>query len=142
MAHPAIVDHLVELGVTAVELLPVHHFLTEGFLAERGLVNYWGYSTIGFLAPHSGYAATGERGQQVDEFKQLVKALHRAGIEVILDVVYNHTNEGNRTRADVVDPRHRQRVVLPLARTTTAAGTSTSPAPATASTSSTPTSRG
>ncbi len=95
MAHAAIVQHLVELGVTAVELLPVHHFLNEGFLEERGLSNYWGYSTIGFLAPHSAYSAAGERGEQVAEFKQLVKTLHRAGIEVILDVVYNHTNEGN-----------------------------------------------
>ncbi|MFW2333800.1 glycogen debranching protein GlgX [Ilumatobacter sp.] len=95
MAHPAIVNHLLRLGVTAVELLPVHHFLSEGFLDGIGLSNYWGYSTIGFLAPHSAYAATGERGEQVVEFKQLVKALHRAGIEVILDVVYNHTNEGN-----------------------------------------------
>ncbi len=95
MTHPAIIDHLTRLGVTAIELMPVHHFLTEGFLAERGLTNYWGYSTIGFLAPHSGYAATGHRGEQVGEFKELVKAMHAAGIEVILDVVYNHTNEGN-----------------------------------------------
>ena len=95
MSHPAILDHLVTLGVTAVELMPVHHFLTEGFLSARGFRNYWGYSTIGFMAPHSAYAATGQRGEQVTEFKQLVKALHAAGIEVILDVVYNHTNEGN-----------------------------------------------
>ncbi|MDW3214616.1 MAG: glycogen debranching protein GlgX [Ilumatobacteraceae bacterium] len=95
MAHPAVLDHLTTLGVTAVELMPVHHFLTEGFLAERGFRNYWGYSTIGFMAPHSAYAATGQRGEQVTEFKGLVKALHAAGIEVILDVVYNHTNEGN-----------------------------------------------
>ncbi len=95
MAHPAIVDHLVGLGVTAVELLPVHHFLSEGFLADHGLTNYWGYSTIGFLAPHAAYSSSGQRGEQVTEFKQLVKTLHRAGIEVILDVVYNHTNEGN-----------------------------------------------
>jgi isoamylase len=95
MAHPAIVAHLVDLGATAVELMPVHHFFTEGFLHEHGLTNYWGYSTIGFCAPHGAYAATGARGEQVAEFKQLVKTLHRAGIEVILDVVYNHTNEGN-----------------------------------------------
>jgi glycogen operon protein len=95
MCHPAVVAHLVELGVTAVELLPVHHYLNEGFLDERGLRNYWGYSTVGFLAPHSAYAASGQRGEQVAEFKQLVKELHRAGIEVILDVVYNHTHEGN-----------------------------------------------
>ena len=81
--------------MTAVELLPVHHIADESFLAERGLTNYWGYSTIGFFAPHSGYAATGIRGQEVREFKGMVKALHRAGIEVILDVVYNHTAEGN-----------------------------------------------
>ena len=81
--------------MTAVELLPVHHIADESFLHERGLTNYWGYSTIGFLAPHSAYAATGIRGQEVREFKGMVKALHRAGIEVILDVVYNHTAEGN-----------------------------------------------
>jgi isoamylase len=95
MAHPAVVEHMRGLGVTAVELLPVHHFLTEGFLDEIGLSNYWGYSTIGFFAPHGAYSASGDRGQQVDEFKTLVKTLHRGGIEVILDVVYNHTNEGN-----------------------------------------------
>ena len=83
------------LGVTAVELLPIHHIADEHFLQARGLTNYWGYSTIGFLAPHAGYAATGTRGEQVREFKGLVKAMHRAGIEVILDVVYNHTAEGN-----------------------------------------------
>ena len=87
--------YLRELGVTAVELLPVHHIVDESFLFERGLTNYWGYSTIGFFAPHSEYAATGQRGQEVREFKGMVKALHRAGIEVILDVVYNHTGEGN-----------------------------------------------
>ena len=95
LAHEAVVGHLVDLGVTAIELLPVHHFLGEGFLAEHGLSNYWGYSTIGFLAPHGAYAAAGGRGEQVAEFKHMVKTLHRAGIEVFLDVVYNHTNEGN-----------------------------------------------
>src|SRR3546814_6075710 len=80
--------------LTAVELLPVHHIAHEHSLVERGLVNYWGYSTIGYLAPHAGYAATGSRGEQVREFKGMVKALHRAGIEVILDVVYNHTANG------------------------------------------------
>jgi glycogen operon protein len=94
MASVAAIDHLVDLGVTAVELLPVHHFADETHLLEHGLTNYWGYSTIGFFAPHSGYAATGTRGEQVREFKGMVKALHRAGIEVILDVVYNHTAEG------------------------------------------------
>ena len=85
-----------ELGVTAVELLPVHHIADEAFLKDRGLTNYWGYSSIGYLAPHSQYSASGERGEQVREFKGLVKAMHRAGIEVILDVVYNHTAEGNQ----------------------------------------------
>src|SRR5207302_3903931 len=89
------ISYLVDLGVTAVELLPVHHISDEAFLRDRGLSNYWGYSTIGYLAPHSEYAATGRRGEQVREFKGMVKALHRAGIEVILDVVYNHTAEGN-----------------------------------------------
>ena len=87
--------YLKDLGVTAIELLPVHHIADEAFLEERGLTNYWGYSTIGFLAPHSPYAATGKAGQEVREFKGMVKALHKAGIEVILDVVYNHTAEGN-----------------------------------------------
>jgi isoamylase len=86
------IAYLKDLGVTAVELLPVHQIIDEGFLHGRGLTNYWGYSTIGYLAPHSGYSAT---GMQVREFKGMVKALHRAGIEVILDVVYNHTAEGN-----------------------------------------------
>jgi isoamylase len=95
LASEAAIAYLVDLGVTAVELLPVHHISDESFLAERGLRNYWGYSTIGYLAPHSEYAATGRRGEQVREFKGMVKALHRAGIEVILDVVYNHTAEGN-----------------------------------------------
>ena len=93
-SEPAL-NYLRDLGVTAVELLPVHHIVDESFLFERGLSNYWGYSTIGFFAPHSAYAATGQRGQEVREFKGMVKALHRAGIEVILDVVYNHTAEGN-----------------------------------------------
>ena len=95
LASDAAIAHLVDLGVTAVELLPIHHIADEHFLQERGLTNYWGYSTIGFLAPHAGYAATGTHGEQVREFKGLVKAMHRAGIEVILDVVYNHTAEGN-----------------------------------------------
>ena len=95
MAHPALVEHLVQLGVTAVELLPVHQFVNDTHLQEKGLSNYWGYNTIGFLAPHNAYSASGQRGQQVTEFKSMVKALHEAGIEVILDVVYNHTAEGN-----------------------------------------------
>jgi isoamylase len=95
LASEEAIAYLVDLGITAVEVLPVHHISDEAFLAGRGLHNYWGYSTIGYLAPHSEYAATGRRGEQVREFKGMVKALHRAGIEVILDVVYNHTAEGN-----------------------------------------------
>ncbi|GAA3612625.1 glycogen debranching protein GlgX [Marihabitans asiaticum] len=94
IAHPAIIEHLTDLGVTAIELLPVHQFVQDTSLQEKGLSNYWGYNTIGFLAPHNGYASGGG-GQQVTEFKAMVKALHEADIEVILDVVYNHTAEGN-----------------------------------------------
>jgi glycogen operon protein len=93
-SEPAL-EYFQQLGVTAVELLPVHHIIDESFLHDRGLTNYWGYSSIGFLAPHALYAATGRHGEQVREFKGMVKALHSAGIEVILDVVYNHTAEGN-----------------------------------------------
>ncbi|MFG2495896.1 glycogen debranching protein GlgX [Streptomyces caniferus] len=93
LAHPAALEHLVRLGVTAVELLPVHQFAHEDHLVRRGLRNYWGYNSLGYFAPHAGYAATGTRGQQVGEFKRMVRALHDAGIEVILDVVYNHTAE-------------------------------------------------
>ncbi|MEU7564183.1 glycogen debranching protein GlgX [Streptomyces eurythermus] len=95
LAHPAVTEHLTSLGVTAVELMPVHQFVQDGILQDRGLSNYWGYNTIGFFAPHNAYAAFGSRGQQVNEFKAMVKALHAAGLEVILDVVYNHTAEGN-----------------------------------------------
>ncbi len=95
LASNAAIEHLTSLGVTSVELLPIHHIADEGFLHDKGLTNYWGYSTIGYLAPHALYSATGRRGEQVREFKGMVKALHRAGIEVILDVVYNHTAEGN-----------------------------------------------
>jgi isoamylase len=95
LASEPAVAYLKDLGVTAVELQPVHHIADEHFLHERGLTNYWGYSSIGFLAPHALYAAGGTRGEQVREFKGMVKALHAAGIEVILDVVYNHTAEGN-----------------------------------------------
>ncbi|MGW7463270.1 glycogen debranching protein GlgX [Streptomyces xantholiticus] len=93
LAHPAAIEHLVRLGVTAVELLPVHQFAHEDHLLRRGLVNYWGYNSIGYFAPHAAYAASGTAGQQVGEFKRMVRALHAAGIEVILDVVYNHTAE-------------------------------------------------
>jgi glycogen operon protein len=95
LAHPVAIDYLTRLGITAVELLPVHQFVHDSHLADRGLSNYWGYNSIGFLAPHNAYAAAGQRGEQVAEFKTMVKALHAAGIEVILDVVYNHTAEGN-----------------------------------------------
>ncbi|MET8156898.1 glycogen debranching protein GlgX [Sphaerisporangium sp. NPDC005289] len=95
LAHPSVIDHLVSLGVTAVELMPVHQFVPEHAMVARGLTNYWGYNTIAFLAPHNAYASAGQRGEQVLEFKGMVKALHEAGIEVILDVVYNHTAEGD-----------------------------------------------
>ena len=95
LAHPAVIAHLQRLGVTAVELMPVHQFVAEQSLVARGLTNYWGYNTIGFLAPHNRYSSAGQRGGQVGEFKTMVKALHEAGIEVILDVVYNHTAEGD-----------------------------------------------
>ncbi len=94
LASPAVVDYLKDLGITTVELLPVHQFVSEPALADRDLVNYWGYNSIGFFAPHNAFSASGDRGQQVTEFKSMVKALHAAGLEVILDVVYNHTAEG------------------------------------------------
>ena len=94
LASDPIVDHLLSLGVTAVELMPVHQFVADRRLVDAGLTNYWGYNSIGFLAPHVGYA-TGGLGEQVGEFKSMVRTLHRAGLEVILDVVYNHTGEGN-----------------------------------------------
>jgi isoamylase len=97
LAHPLAINYLQRLGITAVELLPVHQFVNDRFVTERGLTNYWGYNSIGFLAPHAAYSSSGKDGQQVNEFKEMVKALHRAGIEVILDVVYNHTAEGNHT---------------------------------------------
>ncbi|MEU7733305.1 glycogen debranching protein GlgX [Streptomyces griseus] len=93
LAHPAAIAHLTRLGVTAVELLPVHQFAHEDHLLRRGLRNHWGYNSIGYFAPHAGYSASGTAGQQVGEFKRMVHALHGAGIEVILDVVYNHTAE-------------------------------------------------
>ncbi|MFD7504817.1 glycogen debranching protein GlgX [Streptomyces sp. NPDC059850] len=95
LAHPAIIEHLTELGVTTLELMPVHQFVHDHRLVDAELANYWGYNTIGFFAPHNAYASWGDRGQQVLEFKSAVRALHQAGIEVILDVVYNHTAEGN-----------------------------------------------
>jgi glycogen operon protein len=95
IAHPAIIEHLQKLGATAIELMPVHQFVQDNTLLEKGLRNYWGYNTIGFFAPQNSYSSTGDLGQQVQEFKGMVRALHNAGIEVILDVVYNHTAEGN-----------------------------------------------
>ena len=95
LGHPAITGYLTDLGVTAVELLPVHQFVQDSHLLEKGLRNYWGYNSIGFLAPHADYSSSGTAGEQVAEFKEMVKALHAAGLEVILDVVYNHTAEGN-----------------------------------------------
>ncbi|WP_369130043.1 glycogen debranching protein GlgX [Modestobacter roseus] len=94
IAHPAVIEHLTDLGVTAIELMPVHQFVQDDTLLQKGLRNYWGYNTIGFFAPHNEYAQSTD-GQQVQEFKGMVRALHEAGIEVILDVVYNHTAEGN-----------------------------------------------
>jgi glycogen operon protein len=93
LGHPVIIDHFTKLGVTAVELMPTHQFVQDSHLVKEGLHNYWGYNSIGFFAPHNGYAA--RQGEQVEEFKSMVRALHEAGIEVILDVVYNHTAEGN-----------------------------------------------
>ena len=113
LAHPVMVDHFHKLGVTAVELMPVHQFVHDSALVERGLSNYWGYNTIGFFAPHNDYASFGTCGEQVLEFKTMVRSLHRAGIEVILDVVYNHTAEGNHLGPDAVVPRHRQPGLLP-----------------------------
>jgi len=95
IAHPAVIQHLKDLGITAIELMPVHHFVNDRILMEKGLSNYWGYNSIGFFAPDVRYSSSGSLGQQVNEFKTMVKALHQAGIEVILDVVYNHTGEGN-----------------------------------------------
>lgn len=95
LGHPATIDYLLALGVTSVELLPVHASVSEGFLAERGLTNYWGYNTLGYFAPDQRFAASSVPGAQVREFKEMVRALHQAGIEVLLDVVFNHTAEGN-----------------------------------------------
>ena len=95
LAHPASIEYLQKLGITAVELMPVHHFIDAGHLVDNGLVNYWGYDSIGYFAPEGRYSSAGTDGQQVREFKAMIRALHAAGLEVILDVVYNHTGEGN-----------------------------------------------
>ena len=95
LAHEHSINYLKKLGITAVELLPIHHFIDDGHLIDQGLSNYWGYNTLGYFAPMARYSSSGDKGGQVKEFKEMVKALHKAGIEVILDVVYNHTCEGN-----------------------------------------------
>ncbi|HPW68399.1 MAG: glycogen debranching protein GlgX [Desulfomonilia bacterium] len=95
LTHPSVLDHLKDLGITAIELMPIHQFIHDEYLIKKDLRNYWGYNSIGYFAPHNEYSGTGESGQQVQEFKQMVKVLHNEGIEVILDVVYNHTAEGN-----------------------------------------------
>lgn len=96
VAHPDSIQYFHSLGINALELMPIHHFVADRMLVDQGLTNYWGYNTLGFFAPHSPYSSSGSKGSQVNEFKKMVKALHKAGIEVILDVVYNHTAEGNR----------------------------------------------
>jgi glycogen operon protein len=136
LASPPIIKHLQSLGVTAIELLPIHHFVSEQHLAELGLTNYWGYNSVGFFAPHGPYSAAGDRGEQVTEFKQMVKDFHRGGIEVILDVVYNHTAEGNHLGPTF----HLKGLDTPTTAwpPPTRPSTSTTPARATASTCVTP----
>ena len=95
LAYPAVIEQFKKVGITAVELLPIQHFISEPFVIRRGLSNYWGYNTLGYFAPHAAYCSVGTLGQQVTEFKQMVSALHEAGIEVLLDVVYNHTCEAS-----------------------------------------------
>ena len=111
ISQKEVVDYIRALGITSVELLPVHTFIRDSHLVEKGLTNYWGYNSIGFFAPDPGYAH--EREQTLREFKEMVARFHEAGIEVILDVVYNHTAEGNELGPDVVVQGHRQRVLLP-----------------------------
>jgi glycogen operon protein len=136
LAHPTMIKHFRQLGVTAVELMPVHQFVHDSTLVDRGLSNYWGYNTIGFFAPHNGYASFDGHGGQVQEFKSMVKTLHQAGIEVILDVVYNHTAEATtwarrcRSGASTTRP-------TTVWSTRTSSTTTTRPAPGTASTSAT-----
>jgi len=138
IGHPVMIDHFQKLGVTAVELLPVHHFVQDSTLLEKGLSNYWGYNTLGFLAPHHAYSSTGSRGQQVQEFKAMVRDLHVAGIEVILDVVYNHTAEGNHLGPTLSFRGIDNASYYRLSRTTSGT-TWTTRAPATPSTSGSPT---
>lgn len=136
LAHPAAIGHLTGLGVTAVELLPVHQFAHEDHLLRRGLRNHWGYNSIGYFAPHAAYAASGTRGEQVGEFRRMVRALHAAGIEVILDVVYNHTAEGASSARP--SPCAASTTAATTVSSTTRAATPTTPAAATPSTSSSP----
>jgi glycogen operon protein len=133
LAHPAATDYLHQLGVTAVELLPVHHRIDEPAVVARGLTNYWGYNSIAFFAPDARFAVGGSLGQQVVEFKEMVKALHAAGIEVILDVVYNHTAEGNHLGPTLSFRGIDNPVYYRLPHENPGC-TSTSPAPATPST--------
>jgi pullulanase/glycogen debranching enzyme len=126
LAHPASIDYLTSLGVTAVELLPVHQFVHEKHLIEKGLRNYWGYHSYGFFAPHKEYASVQNPIEVVREFKGMVKLLHEAGLEVILDVVYNHTGEGNHlgpmlsfrgsTMRRITAPRRRTRATTSITR--------------------------
>jgi isoamylase len=118
LSHPAVIEHLLSLGVTAIELMPVHHFVSERGVTDRGLTNAWGYNTISYFAPHTGYAIGGTRGEPVQEFKRMVRELHAVGIEVILDVVYNHTAEGDHGGPAYVVPRHRQLATTACAPTT------------------------
>jgi glycogen operon protein len=113
LASPASLRHFKRLGITAVELLPVHHFINDSRLVEEGLTNYWGYNTLAYLSPAGHYSSNGDRGSQVAEFKAMVKTLHREGIEVILDVVYNQTARGQSSGAHAEPARHRQPDVLP-----------------------------
>ena len=106
LSSPPVIDYLKDLGITAVELMPVHHFVHNKFLLDHNLVNYWGYNSIGFFAPHAQYCVNGQCGGQVNEFKEMVKTFHKAGIEVILDVVYNHTGEGDYSGSYPVLQRH------------------------------------
>ena len=142
LAHPAVIAHLTKLGITAIELMPVHQFIQDSTLLDRGLRNYWGYNTLGFFAPHADYAAAAGsrracRASRSRSSRRMVKALHAAGIEVILDVVYNHTAEGNHLGPTLSHEGHRQPGLLPRSSRTTRATTWTTPAPGTRSTSGT-----
>lgn len=137
IAHPAVIEHLTDLGVTAIELMPVHQFVQDDTLQQKGLRNYWGYNTIGFFAPHNEYASNTSNGMHVAEFKGMVRTLHEAGIEVILDVVYNHTAEGNHMGRRCRCGASTTRRTTGWSRTTSST-TWTRPAPGTRSTCGTP----